>query len=115
MVKMLVYSSGRDIKHLLWLTSGNLHFISTWSSFFIASKISNISDFCLEESEGGLAFFEVVNIKKKKIVYSYCITRPSQNTACHNDTDLFAGEFLLPCFEGFLRFVGEFQLLCFAL
>lgn len=74
-------------------------------------KLGNISDFCLEESEGEFTSFEVVNTKKK-FVYSYYTTRPSLDTGGHSDTDLFAGEFLLLCFGGFLRFVGKFQLLC---
>lgn len=51
-------------------------------------------------------------IQRKKFIYSYYTTRPSLDTGGHSDTDLFAGEFLLLCFGGFLRFVGKFQLLC---
>lgn len=39
-------------------------------------KLGNISDFCLEESEGELTFFEVVNIKKKKM---YILIMPSDH------------------------------------
>lgn len=117
MVKMLVYPSGRDIKHLLWLTSGNLHFISTWSLFFIASKIREHQWFLFWGKWGGIVSqpIEVLNIKQKNCIFLLYphTSKWSQNTACHSGSDLLAGEFLLLCFEGFLRFVGEFQFLCF--